>query len=109
MSREETFLWPNFSGRFSGSVRGLRTVLIVLGYSSLTSKLMVRVIHYFETQVKVPIITQEDEQAKKIEGATSNGNDSGSRVMRHREILPWFSKILEAVKMRYRKLQTFAR
>jgi mitogen-activated protein kinase kinase kinase len=76
---------------------------------------MVRVIHYFETQVKVPIITEEEEQAanintNKIEDETHGLDQSqGPRVMRHREILPWFSKILDAVKMRYRKLQTFAR
>jgi mitogen-activated protein kinase kinase kinase len=76
---------------------------------------MVRVIKYFETQVKVPIITEEEEQSSKNKNNKledeGHGLDQsqGPRVMRHREILPWFSKILDAVKMRYRKLQTFAR
>jgi len=84
-------------------------------FSSLTNKLMVRVIKYFETQVKVPIITEEQEKssqdkANKLEDESHGLDQSqGPRVMRHREILPWFSKILDAVKMRYRKLQTFAR
>jgi len=84
-------------------------------FSSLTNKLMVRVIKYFETQVKVPIITEQEEKsskdkANKLEDEGDGLDQSqGPRVMRHREILPWFSKILDAVKMRYRKLQTFAR
>lgn len=80
---------------------------------------MVRVIHYFETQVKAPITTDEENktrQSRRIEGRNGKTADEqdgtttqAPRVMKHREILPWFSKILDAVKMRYRKLQTFAR
>lgn len=75
----------------------------MLTVSSLTNKLMVRVCNYFDSQLHVPVPI--DTTAKS--GNASAGPDH--KPMAIDEMLVWFGKILDAVKMRYRKLQRFAR
>lgn len=71
---------------------------------------MVRVTNYFETQVRVPT----------SEGNRVNGNKSAfqahiqsssgvSRKMTDEQMVNWYGKILDSVRLRYRKLQRFAR
>ncbi|KAF5377208.1 hypothetical protein D9615_006323 [Tricholomella constricta] len=86
---------------------------------SLTNKLMVRVTNYFDTQVRVP--TGEDmsdhirhrttERERGVNGTKSafqNHIQSG-RKMTDQQIIGWYGKILDSVRLRYRKLQRFAR
>lgn len=56
--------------------------------SALTNKLMVRVIDYFETQIHAP---------------------ASKKRMSDEQIVSWFGKVLEGVRLRYRKLQRFSR
>jgi mitogen-activated protein kinase kinase kinase len=88
--------------------------------SSLTNKLMVRVTNYFETQVRVPMGHQTAEHLQPtqlrndLEFNLSNltptsHNPEPSRKMTDAQIVSWYSKILESVRLRYRKLQRFAR
>lgn len=90
---------------------------------------MVRVTNFFETQLIVPVSSDDREVPKSIGNAISpqvqrptsrvlNGPqdnaDPGSwqhdkAYMNSEHMVNWFSKILDAVKMRYRKLQRFAR
>lgn len=120
--------------------------------SSLTKKLMQRVINYFETQLRVPssaplskpgsppgthaqvnlapghlqapkkgskppkalrnaleeeIITVESKTA--VDGKVSVTTTVAEKIMMPEEKVAWLGKVLEAVRMRYRKLQRFAR
>lgn len=79
--------------------------------SSLTNKLMVRVCNYFDSQLHVPVPMPppppEDQDPPEPIQLPDVGPDR--RLMTGPEMLVWFSKILDAVKMRYRKLQRFAR
>lgn len=82
---------------------------------------MQRVINYFESQLHVPIrldgaddvdgtMSRRRQKKKELEEAGLIGRRPGERrVMSTDEMLQWFAKILDAVKMRYRKLQRFAR
>lgn len=104
--------------------------------SSLTNRLMVRVINYFDTQVRVP--TGEDTNEHRhhrrsiktsdatnpalldLDGPTSTLRTEGQqaqeaqiphglRRMTDSQKASWYGKILESVRLRYRKLQRFAR
>ncbi|KZV92104.1 hypothetical protein EXIGLDRAFT_749828 [Exidia glandulosa HHB12029] len=57
---------------------------------SLTNRLMIRVIDYFETQIQVPV-------------------KGKSKKMSNEQTVNWFNKVLEGVRLRYRKLQRFTR
>ncbi|KAG6866026.1 hypothetical protein C0991_009435 [Blastosporella zonata] len=79
---------------------------------SLTNKLMVRVTNYFDTQVRVP--TGED-MSEHIRHRTTERDHGANREkalqtkMSDQQIIGWYSKILDSVRLRYRKLQRFAR
>jgi len=93
-------------------------LVVAESFCSLTNKLMVRVANFFETQLGVPIpITAEQASRKKREltqrelselQPDMDAKKTARRQMTSEEMLVWYGKILEAVKMRYRKLQRFA-
>jgi mitogen-activated protein kinase kinase kinase len=66
----------------------------------LTNRLMVRVTNFFETQVHVPLAER---------GAPHNGMSAMRSGMTDEQIVSWYHKILESVRLRYRKLQRFVR
>lgn len=87
---------------------------------------MVRVTNYFDTQVRVP--TGEDmsehshshrqrnaERDRAMNGSKSamqtqlQNASAASRKMTDEQIIGWYGKILDSVRLRYRKLQRFAR
>jgi mitogen-activated protein kinase kinase kinase len=77
---------------------------------------MLRVTNYFETQVRVPV--SEDLPSDRTLKTTVNGgkpsshthvHSSTNRKMTGEQMLRWYSKILDNVRLRYRKLQRFAR
>ena len=89
---------------------------VLIENSSLTNKLMVRVCNYFDSQLRVPLLADVSPLAsnkpvtasqKAREDPDSVGRDS--RPMSPEEMLVWYGMILDAVRMRYRKLQRFAR
>ena len=73
---------------------------------------MVRVTNYFDTQVRVP--TGED-MSEHIRHRTTERDLSAPRgrslqtQMTDQQIIGWYSKILDSVRLRYRKLRRFAR
>lgn len=85
--------------------------------SALTNKLMVRVTNYFETQVRVP--TSNDNHSPGNHPRAHHGQSAfqthmqGSQgvntKMTDEQMAGWYGKILESVRLRYRKLQRFAR
>ena len=81
---------------------------------------MVRVTNYFDTQVRVPSGEdikehgQHNYQNKRLSDAnfdqiTHMQQESTTRKMTDQQIIGWYSKILDSVRLRYRKLQRFAR
>ena len=88
--------------------------------SSLTNRLMSRVCTYFDEQLLDPITEVED--TRNMAEATgkpvplirrpareAEAVQQMQRQMSMEEKLVWYGKILDAVRMRYRKLQRFAR
>ncbi len=83
--------------------------------SSLTNKLMIRVCNYFDTQLHVPV-QMDGSPLAASKSANRNkflpdpdGTSLKKRQMSPDEMLLWYGKIMDAVRMRYRKLQRFAR
>lgn len=78
---------------------------------SLTNKLMVRVINYFENSLHVPIPTDDDGRSNIPAGSPNDTSRQyrDQQPMTTEQMLVWYGKILDAIKMRFRKLQRFAR
>ncbi|KAF7367267.1 Protein kinase domain-containing protein [Mycena sanguinolenta] len=78
---------------------------------STTNKLMVRVTNYFDTQVQVP--TGHDARRHRHQKNGINGrfetSMGGKEQMTNEQMVSWYGKILDSVRLRYRKLQRFAR
>ncbi|KAF9056478.1 hypothetical protein BJ165DRAFT_1557048 [Panaeolus papilionaceus] len=87
---------------------------------SLTNKLMVRVTNYFDTQVRVPSSQDAGDfvpYQTKADGISflsemnmpAYAPESLPRRMSDQQVITWYSKMLDSVRLRYRKLQRFAR
>ena len=77
-------------------------------YSSLTNRLMVRVANYFETQVRLP--ASANGRVHKASNPILQGDVIASTgQMTDEQKVNWYGKILDNVRLRYRKLQRFAR
>lgn len=74
---------------------------------------MVRVTDYFDTQVQVPTGQVREPRRSKSTEVRSPFEahiESGSKEqMTNEQMISWYGKILDSVKLRYRKLQRFAR
>lgn len=80
---------------------------------------MVRVTNYFDTQVRVPSTSDTAEHIQQLNFdqepythglyQTTYPLESNTRKMTDQQIISWYSKVLESVRLRYRKLQRFAR
>ncbi|KAJ7655224.1 hypothetical protein DFH06DRAFT_1046917 [Mycena polygramma] len=79
---------------------------------STTNKLMVRVTNYFDTQVQVPTGKEVQTRRNKTNGRTpfeAHIQSGGKEQMTNEQMVGWYGKILDSVRLRYRKLQRFAR
>ncbi|TDL28867.1 hypothetical protein BD410DRAFT_760578 [Rickenella mellea] len=93
---------------------------------ALTNKLLARVTTNFERQIRVPI-TSKDRAALIVtptrrphspayvnglgfdfHNLLTEGSNKG-RIMSDEQVVNWYAKVLESVRIRYRKLQRFAR
>ena len=82
---------------------------------------MVRVTNYFDTQIRLPasaVLVDEKEKEKetrrermKNRGVIDEFNEfpGVGRKMTNDQLIGWYSKILDSVRLRYRKLSRFAR
>jgi mitogen-activated protein kinase kinase kinase len=82
---------------------------------------MVRVINYFDTQIRLPtsaILVDEREKEKetrrermKNKGVIDEFSDfpGAGEKMTKDQLIGWYSKLLDTVRLRYRKLSRFAR
>ncbi|KAF5355770.1 hypothetical protein D9756_004047 [Leucocoprinus leucothites] len=111
--------WATFNDVSLSTGGGSR--LVAEQICSLTNKLMVRVINYFDTQIRLPTsATLVDEQEKEKEtrrermknrGLIDEFSDftgSGKKMTRD-QLIGWYGKVLDIVRLRYRKLSRFAR
>ena len=74
---------------------------------------MVRVVNYFDTQLRVPIMddmgaSRKTKDKKHIVESLESSNGE-YRSMTDEQKAVWYGKILDSVRLRYRKLQRFAR
>ncbi|CAA7259957.1 unnamed protein product [Cyclocybe aegerita] len=104
--------WATFNDVSVTTAKGSCSVAEQL--CSLTNRLMVRVTNFFDTQVRVPSggNTAERYNQMKIDQdpyMTPNMRLTTGRKMTDEQLISWYSKILESVRLRYRKLQRFAR
>lgn len=75
--------------------------------------MMVRVCKYFDTQLRTPVLesadgTNKQSKLKRLQ-ADPDGSGLDKQYMSMDEMKTFYGKILDAVRMRYRKLQRFAR
>ena len=82
---------------------------------------MVRVTNYFDTQVRVPtgedmsehIYSQRQRNTDRERGSTGVKSEYHAQTISSKmtddQIIGWYGKILDSVRLRYRKLQRFAR
>lgn len=86
---------------------------------------MVRVTNYFDTQVRVPTSEEMSEyiQSHRLRNVDGDRGPNAAkpmfqglqeksianRKMTDEQIISWYGKILDSVRLRYRKLQRFAR
>ena len=84
---------------------------------------MVRVTNYFDTQIRIPLASNEKAQQmlhnmEPKAPSTPNGNGStyhhlreaaSGQPMTGEQLVSWYAKILDSLKQRYRKLQRLAR
>ncbi|WOO76993.1 MAP kinase kinase kinase wis4 [Vanrija pseudolonga] len=77
----------------------------------LTNKLIIRVINYFETSLRVPvrIDATNGTNPKAVTTPDHKGRDRAPEPMTTEEMVVFFTKLLDSIRMRYRKLQRFAR
>lgn len=73
---------------------------------SLTNRLMVRVANYFDTQVRLPMYQSH---SRKPHAPALQADVIGTAQMSDEQKVAWYGKILDNVRLRYRKLQRFAR
>ncbi|KAI6045084.1 hypothetical protein EDC04DRAFT_3055049 [Pisolithus marmoratus] len=73
---------------------------------SLTNRLMLRVVNYFDTQVRLPM---SQSYSRKSQALALQADVIGSAQMSDEQKVAWYGKILDNVRLRYRKLQRFAR
>ncbi|KAI0047809.1 kinase [Auriscalpium vulgare] len=94
--------WPIFND-VALTVSG-GSSLVAEQLCALTNKVIVRVTNYFDTQVRMPT------SSKTSRLAEGSANGVGSRKsMSEDEMVVWYGKILDSVRLRYRKLQRFVR
>lgn len=81
---------------------------------SLVNKLMIRMTNYFDTQVRVPIGEDKGDHARHARHADRGHEEANVPRPHHGKMAPeqvisWYGKMLDSVRLRYRKLQRFAR
>ncbi|KIL71828.1 hypothetical protein M378DRAFT_115409 [Amanita muscaria Koide BX008] len=81
---------------------------------SLVNKLMIRMTNYFDTQVRVPMGEDKSEHTRSTRLVDRGHEEHVMARSRHRKMTPeqvisWYGKMLDSVRLRYRKLQRYAR
>jgi mitogen-activated protein kinase kinase kinase len=79
--------------------------------SALTNKLMVRVTNFFDSQLHLPVSQRPTSGQRRRPGPSVNGyaRAASQQDMDDEQMISWYGKILDSVRLRYRKLQRFVR
>lgn len=111
---EDLLSWRNSYGRFI--LANLTSLLCLTLTSALANKLMVRATNYFDAQVRIPSnsdtathIQQLGLDPESYVNGVMHLPDLPTRKMTDEQIISWYTKILDSVRLRYRKLQRFTR
>jgi mitogen-activated protein kinase kinase kinase len=80
-------------------------------HSALTNKLTVRVANFFDGQLRLPASERPTSSHRRKPGTSVNGS---SRIMSQQDVsdeqmTSWYGKVLDSVRLRYRKLQRLVR
>jgi mitogen-activated protein kinase kinase kinase len=79
--------------------------------SALTYKLMARVTNFFDAQLRLPASERPTSSHRRKPGTSVNGSTrAGSQQdASDEQMTNWYGKVLDSVRLRYRKLQRFVR
>ena len=91
--------------------------------SSLMQRLIIRIINHFDTQVRVPYGDKGGHHTKTTSEASYGGEPNGKphgteqssdhpedgKAVTEQKNAEWYGKILEHARLRYRKIQRYAR
>lgn len=82
--------------------------------SALTFRLTRRVLDYFQTQTRAPVyepnkVTERSHLPLGTDPSKQKSADPTKRLMNRPEMISWYTKLLDGVKTRYRKVERFAR
>ncbi|KAI0274893.1 kinase [Gloeopeniophorella convolvens] len=101
--------WPTFNDVALTVPGGASMVAEQL--CALTNKLMVRVTNFFDTQVRVPTSQRPISGQQRKSGSSVDGSATimSQQDMNDEQMVGWYGKILDSVRLRYRKLQRFVR
>lgn len=96
----------------------MRTDICVWGFlvsdlsnSALTNKLMVRVTTFFEAQLRLPASERlmSSQRRKPSTGINGWARAMSQQDVSDEQMISWYGKVLDSVRLRYRKLQRFVR
>ncbi|KAF8272970.1 kinase [Lactarius quietus] len=78
---------------------------------ALTNKLMVRVTNFFDAQLHLPVSQRPTSGQRRRPGPGVNGyvRAASQQDTDDEQMISWYGKILDSVRLRYRKLQRFVR
>ncbi|KAH9004199.1 kinase [Lactarius hatsudake] len=104
--------WPTFND-VALTVPGGASVVAeqLCASSALTNKLMVRVTNFFDAQLHLPVSQRPTSGQRRRPGPSVNGyvRAASQQDMDDEQMISWYSKVLDSVRLRYRKLQRFVR
>jgi mitogen-activated protein kinase kinase kinase len=70
---------------------------------------MVRVTNYFDAQLRLPASERPTSSQRRKPGTSVNGSAVSQQDTDDEQITSWYGKVLDSVRLRYRKLQRFVR
>jgi mitogen-activated protein kinase kinase kinase len=72
---------------------------------------MIRMTNYFDTQVRVPMGEDKSDQMRNMRHVDRGHEENimARGKMTPEQVISWYGKMLDSVRLRYRKLQRFAR
>ncbi|KAH9081832.1 kinase [Lactarius deliciosus] len=99
--------WPTFNDVALTVPGGASVVAEQL--CALTNKLMVRVTNFFDAQLHLPVSQRPTSGQRRRPGPSVNGyvRAASQQDMDDEQMISWYGKILDSVRLRYRKLQRF--
>ena len=82
-----------------------------LSNSALTYKLMARVTNVFDAQLRLPASERPTSSHRRKPGTSVNGSTGAvsQQDASDEQMTSWYGKVLDSVRLRYRKLQRFVR